>query len=176
MTRIIDLLFTHETLNKLEELFYTTFYCTTYTGYENVLTELSNIFCISGNSGRHFKNMFLDEVKDIYLMKANKHYEIDDDVMNSIIFHSVLNLFVDIIIIPTCFLFENKLKILNSHFIVPITGNINITNFIQADFNKINNIYGEDIHYKYGWNEYKKYIHDEMTQYFKFNSQGSILK
>lgn len=171
MTRIIDLLFTTECLDKLEELFYNTFYCTTYTGYENVLTELSKSFISTGNSGYYFKNRSLEEAKDMYLLVANQTYTIDDDLMNNIIFHSVLNLFVDIIIIPRCLLFENKLKILNRQFILPITGNINIINFIQNNCEKINHIYGEDEP-----NEYIKYMKEELTEYFEFNSQVSTLK
>ena len=176
MTRIIDLLFTQECLDKLEELFYTSFYCTTYIGYENVLSELSKTFISTGDNGYYFKNISLHEVTDMYLLVAERTYTIHDDVMNDIIFNSVLNLFVDIIIIPRCLLFENKLKILNRRFILPITGNINIMNFIQNNSDKINHIYGKDIYKEYGWNQCIKYMKEELTEYFKFNSQKSILK
>ena len=174
MTRIIDLLFTQECLDNLEELFYTSFYCNTYIGYENVLTELSNPILSTGNNDHYFTNISLQEVTDMYLLVTERTYTIDDDVMNDIIFHSVLKLFLDIIIIPRiprCLLFENKLKILNRYFILPITGNINIMNFIQNNFDQINHIYGEDEP-----NEYITYIKEELTEYFEFNSQKSVLK
>lgn len=169
MTRIIDLLFTKECLYRLEELFYNTFYCTTYTGYENVLTELSNSF-ISDN-GHYFKNRTLKDATDMYLLTAERSYTIDDDLMHDIIFHSVLELFVNIIITPRCLLFDNKLKILNRRFILPITGNINIINFIRNNCDEISHIYGEDEP-----SEYIRYVKDELLDYFEFNSQANTLK
>ena len=179
MTTIIELLFTQECLNKLEELFYTTFYCNTYIGYENVLTELNRICDSRENPSSLFKDMLLKETIDTYLLFTQKNYTTDDNVMNEIIFHSVLKLFVDIIIIQLCLIFENKLKLLHTQFILPITGNINIKHFIQNNFQKIDHIYGEDIfemYGQYGWNRYIDYIKEELITYFEFNSQGSILK
>ena len=180
MTTFIDLLFTQECLNKLEELFYTTFYCNTYIGYENVLTELSKTINMSGN-GDSFKDVSLQETLDTYLLITEQHYMIgnnDDNVMKEIIFHSVLILFVDIIIIPSNIVFDSNLKILHTQFILPITGNINIKRFIQNNYEKITKIYGEVSNYNtyYGHNEYNKYFKDELLTYLEFNSQGSILK
>ena len=171
MTRIIDLLFTKECLYRLEELFYNTFYYSTYTGYENVLTELSNSFISTGDNGLYFKNRSLQDAKDMYLLTAERTYTIDDDLMYDIIFHSVLLLFVNIIITPRCLLFDNKLKILNRQFILPITGNINLINFIRNNCDEISHIYGEDEP-----TEYIRYIKDELLDYFEFNSQANILK
>lgn len=173
MTRIIDLLFTQECLNKLEELFYTTFYCNTYIGYDNVLSVLNKSFILSGISGSFFKDSMLQDTKDTYLLVTTNNYTIDDDIMNNIIFHSVLKLFVDIIIISRGNLFENKLKILNRQFIIPITGNINIMNSIQKICDILNHNYGEDVDDQYN---YITYIKEELTEYFEFNSQCSILK
>jgi hypothetical protein len=94
--------------------------------------------------------------------------------MDDIIFHTVLDLFIDIII-P---LFNNKLYILNKKFILPITGDINIMDFIrsQPQRDMINHYYGEDVYEEYGWNEYIKYIKEELTEYFEYNTQPSILK
>ena len=175
MTRIVDLLFTQECLNKLEELFYTTFYCNTYTGYENVVKELSKIFNTRQNNSNLFKQVLLREPIEIYLLATNKNYTIDDDVMKNIIFHSILKLFVAIII-PTCDMFDIEEELLNRQFILQITGNINIMHFIQKNCDIINHIYGEDVYKEYGWNEYINYIKEELTEYFEFNSQGSTLK
>ena len=168
MTKIIDLLFTQECLDKLEELFYTTFYCNTYIGYENVLTELCQT---TGISDILFKRIILQKTIDAYLLTTTQNYTIDDDVMNNIIFYSVLKLFVDIIM-PTS-VYENNITILNNQFILPITGNINLIYSIKE---KINYIYGEDVFEEYGTDEYINYIKEELTEYFEFNSQGTILK
>ena len=168
MTKIIDLLFTQECLDKLEELFYTTFYCNTYIGYENVLTELCQT---TGISDILFKRIILQKTIDTYLLTTTQNYTIDDDVMNNIIFYSVLKLFVDIIM-PTS-VYENNITILNNQFILPITGNINLIYSIKE---KINYIYGEDVFEEYGTDEYINYIKEELTEYFEFNSQVTTLK
>lgn len=168
MTQIIDFLFTQECLDKLEELFYTTFYCNTYIGYENVLTELCQT---TGISDILFKRIILQKTIDTYLLTTTQNYTIDDDVMNNIIFYSVLKLFVDIIM-PTS-VYENNITILNNQFILPITGNINLIYSIKE---KINYIYGEDVFEEYGTDEYINYIKEELTEYFEFNSQVTTLK
>ena len=168
MTQIIDFLFTQECLDKLEELFYTTFYCNTYIGYENVLTELCQT---TGISDILFKRIILQKTIDTYLLTTTQNYTIDDDVMNNIIFYSVLKLFVDNIM-PTS-VYENNITILNNQFILPITGNINLIYSIKE---KINYIYGEDVFEEYGTDEYINYIKEELTEYFEFNSQVTTLK
>ena len=171
MTKIIDLLFTQECLDKLEELFYTTFYCNTYKGYDNVLTDICNRFIPENQNDGKFKRILLNGTIDTYLLTTKQQYTIDDNVMNNIIFYSVLKLFVDIIM-PTS-VYENNITILNNQFILPITGNINLIYSIKE---KINYIYGEDVFEEYGTDEYINYIKEELTEYFEFNSQGTILK
>ena len=116
----------------------------------------------------------LQKTKHTYVLFTKRNYTIDDHVMDDIIFHTVLDLFIDIII-P---LFNNKLYILNKKFILPITGDINIMDFIrsQPQRDMINHYYGEDVYEEYGWNEYIKYIKEELTEYFEYNTQPSILK
>jgi hypothetical protein len=135
------------------------------------LTELSKSFISTGDNGHYFKNRSLEDAKDMYLLTAERTYTIHDDLMHTITFHSVLELFVNIIMTPRFLLFDNKLKILNRQFILPITGNININTFIRNNCEEIQHIYGEDEP-----TEYIRYIKDELLDYFEFNSQASTLK
>ncbi len=74
---------------------------------------------------------------------------------------------------PTSVYERDSIIILNNQFILPITGNINIIGSIK---DKISYIYGEDVFEEYGTDEYIKYIKEELTEYFEFNSQTTILK
>lgn len=175
MTSIIQILFTQECLNELEDLFYNKFYCNTYIGYENVLNELSDSF--DSNCNIDFTNIELQEVLDNYLLFTETNYTIDDHIMSEIVFHSVITLFVNIVIIQKCKPPAYKFNILHEKFILPITGNINISNLIKQHKDKIDHVYGEDIYKEYGWNEYLTYVKEELSTYIEFNSQpSSILK
>jgi hypothetical protein len=170
MTSIIDLLFTQETLNKLENLFYTTFYCNTYTGFENVLTEITD------KKTGYLKYKELQKIIDTYLLITQNKFTTDDDTMSEIIFQSVLKLFINIIISN---LFPDQLKYLHRKFILPITGNMNYIKFVKSQPQRdvMNIIHGEDIYAKYGIGGCLKYIKDELYEYFKFKPEStSILK